>query len=195
MFTFRPNKNLGNNTVQRGGVKTQKKNNNAHNTGVAKNGGGRVTKQGGKQSGGKLVFKGNNKSVVKTGTRKIVVDARNKLLANNRLKITDARDRLAAMAKKTDLRQKLSSKKPDPLRKPIGLKTRSNQGIQKIVREIGKSPLTRTTIGRTVENELARLNVGPVPAHYIPPRYDLLPPPHFYPYHQPAAPTYDLVII
>lgn len=72
------------------------------------------------------------------------------------------------------------------------MKTRSNQGIQKIVREIGRSPLTRTTIGRTVENELARLNVGPVPPHYIPPRYDLLPPPHFYAYHQPAAPSYDL---
>lgn len=135
----------------------------------------------------------NSKPNAKKGSpRKVIVDARNKLLANNRLKITDARDRIAALGKKTDLRQKLSTKKPDLARKPVGLKTRPNQGIQKIVREIGRSPLTRTTIGRTVENELARLSVAPIATHYIPPRYDLLPPPQFYPYHQPT-PSYDLV--
>lgn len=155
---------------------------------------GRVSKLNTRHTGGKLVLQGGtNQPALKKNQRKVVVDARNKLLAKNRLKITDARDRLAVLAKKTDLRQKLSSKKPDlPMRKTVGLKTRPNQGIQKLVREIGRSPLTRTTIGRTVENELARLSVPPLATHYIPPRYDLLPPPHFYPYHQPT-PSYDLV--
>jgi hypothetical protein len=194
---FRPNKNAGNAPgVQRGGVRNnQKKKNTNALPGVSKNGGGRVTKQGGRQNntGGKLVFKGNaNKPNLINPKKGVVVDARNKLLANNRLKITDARDRLAAMAKKTDLRQKLASKKPELSRKPTGLNTRPNQGIKKLIREVGRSPLTRTTIGRTVENELARLNVGPVASHYMPPRYDLLPPPNFYPYHQ-QPPSYDLV--
>ncbi|KAK4026124.1 polymerase delta-interacting protein 3 [Daphnia magna] len=193
----KPNKNSGNATgVKRGGIRNNKKNYNNSLPGVAKNGGGRVTKQGGRQNGANPVFKGNsNKQNVKPPTKKggvIVVDARNKLLAKNRLKITDARDRLAAMAKKTDLRQKLASKKPELSRKPAVLHTRPNQGIKKLIREVGRSHnLTRTTIGRTVENELARLNVGPVASHYIPPRYDLLPPPNFYPYHQ-QAPSYDL---
>ena len=194
---FRPNKNGGNASgAQRGGVRNNQKKKNNSLPGVAKNGGGRVTKhQGGRQNnnGAKLVFKGNsNKPNVKNTKKGVVVDARNKLLANNRLKITDARDRLAAMAKKTDLRQKLASKKPEFSRKPAGLHTRPNQGIKKLIREVGRSPLTRTTIGRTVENELARLNVGPVASHFMPPRYDLLPPPNFYPYHQ-QPPSYDLV--
>lgn len=185
--------------MKRGGIRNNKKNYNNSLPGVAKNGGGRVTKQGGRQNGANPFFKGNsNKQNVKPPTKKggvIVVDARNKLLAKNRLKITDARDRLAAMAKKTDLRQKLASKKPELSRKPAVLHTRPNQGIKKLIREVGRSHnLTRTTIGRTVENELARLNVGPVASHYIPPRYDLLPPPNFYPYHQ-QAPSYDLVSV
>ena len=36
-----------------------------------------------------------------------VVDARMKIIANNRSKVVDARDKLASLAKKTDARQKL----------------------------------------------------------------------------------------
>lgn len=196
---FRPNKNSGNTTgSQRGGVRNNKRNNNSL-PGVAKNGGGRVTKQSGRQNGANPRFKGNsNKQNVKPQVKKgssLVVDARNKLLAKNRLKITDARDRLTAMAKKTDLRQKLGSKKPELSRKPAMSHTRPNQGIKKLIQEVSRPHnLNRTIIGRTVENELARLNVGPMATHYIPPRYDLLPPPNFYPYHQ-QAPSYDLVSV
>ena len=38
---------------------------------------------------------------------KPVVDARLKIIANNRSKVVDARDKLASLAKKTDARQKL----------------------------------------------------------------------------------------
>lgn len=140
--------------------------------------------------GGKPVNNGINK----VGTGKVVVDARNKLLAKNRQKIVDARDKLAAITKasKTDLRQKLSAKKADPLRKPITLKKTIPNNLQKIVREIGtKSSSSRTIIGRTVENELARRPVRTISNPFPAPVYNLPPPIHYYAYQ--AEPTYDYV--
>lgn len=125
------------------------KNNSPLLTGVTKNSTGRVTK---KQAAINVGKKRGNQAAPKQGG-KVIVDARNKLLAKNRLKIVDARDKLAAITKKTtpDLRQKLSSRKPDPLKNSKGLRTRTGlQGIKPLMRDLGKSPLTRTIIGRTV---------------------------------------------
>jgi len=73
------------------------------------------------------------------------------------------------------------SKKPETLRKQSGLKLKPSLGIHKLVRDVGRSPMTRTIISRTVSNDLAGRshNVG-IP-HYLP-QYELPPPPHFYNY-------------
>lgn len=177
--------------AKKAGVRPNSKKNNSPLLNVAKNS-GRVTKQvAGKQ--GVKVIKGKLKN--QNGGQPVVVDARNKLLAKNRMKIVDARDRLAAIAKKTDLRQKLSSKKTaSPQRKTANQNQRTKiQGIQNLLtKDLGRSPLSRTIIGRTVENELARApmsNMGlRYTQHYEP------PPTQFYNnYHQPE-PSYDFVI-
>ncbi len=70
-----------------------------------------------------------------------MLDARNKLLAKNRLKIKDARDKLADLTKKTtsDLRLKLVSKRPAvPVAQLMALKLKTaNQRSQKLVRNLG----------------------------------------------------------
>ena len=51
----------------------------------------------------------NNSGVATKRVGGPVVDARNKIIANNRSKVVDARDKLASLAKKTDARQKLQN--------------------------------------------------------------------------------------
>ncbi len=190
---FRRNNGVGQN---------KKKNNSPLLTGVAKNNTGRVTKKQQSQGGkGRVTGKKPVRTGVKpTNSGKVVGDVRNKLLAKNRMKIVDARDKLAAITKKTttDLRLKLSSKKPVVQgrgNKGQGGRARSG-GVKPLMRELGNRPLTRTILGRTVENELARFSgMAPSPPiHYAPPlRYEPPPPPQYYPsYHQPHA-GYDFV--
>lgn len=171
------------------------KKNNSPLLAVSKNS-GRVTKKTGNLVGrnGPKGSRPINSNINRPGAGKVIVDARNKLLAKNREKIIDARDRLAAITKasKTDLRQKLSAKKPDPLRKQLTLKRTIPNNIHKIVKEIGlKSASSRTIIGRTVENELARLPGRTITTPYVPPTYSLPAPPHYYPYQAEA--NYDFV--
>ena len=122
---------------------------------------GRVNKQG------KVTVKTNGARNIKANIAGgQIVDARNKLSAKNRLKIKDARDCLAAIAKKSDLRQKLLLKRPDAIRPLSSLKLKAavstrNQKIQ--VHNFSGAQLnsagaaiTRTIIRRTVDNELAR---------------------------------------
>lgn len=157
---------------------------------VSKNS-GRVTKKTGKLAG-KNGPKGgrpvnNTNSPIRAGAGKVVFDARNKLLAKNRQKIVDARDKLAAITKasKTDLRSKLTAKKPGSAIKPAGLKRTVANNIHKIVKEIGSSSsASRTIIGRTVQNELARLPGRTVSNQYAAPApvYSVPPPAQYYTY-------------
>lgn len=193
-------RNVGNGKVATGtkkigGRPNATKKNNSPLLSAAKNS-GRVTKQfAGKQPVKNI--KGKLKKPNQNGGQPVIVDARNKLLAKNRLKIVDARDRLAAIAKKTDLRQKLSSKKPvGSPRKSTSLNQRIKvQGIQNLLtKDLGRSPLSRTIIGRTVENELARAPMGNMGYRYAQHYEASTPqPPQFYTtYHQPE-PSYDFV--
>lgn len=185
------NANVGNGKavggVKKAGVgRNTKKNNNSSLLNVARNS-GKVTKQvAGKQ--GVKVIKGKLKN--QNNGQPVVVDARNKLLAKNRMKIVDARDRLAAIAKKTDLRQKLSSKKTgSPQRKTANQRTKI-QGIQNLLtKDLGRSPLSRTIIGRTVENELARSPMSNMGLRYTQ-HYEPAPTQFYNTYHQPE-PSYD----
>lgn len=164
------------------------KKNNTPLMAVSKNS-GRVTKKSGKLAG-KNGPKGSRPAINsnipnRAGTGKVVVDARNKLLAKNRQKIVDARDKLAAITKasKTDLRQKLTAKKPGSAIKPPVLKRTVANNIQKVVKEIGSSSsVSRTIIGRTVQNELARLPGRTVSNQYLAPYpvYSVPPPAQYY---------------
>ena len=173
----------------------------ASRVGGKKNLTGRVTKKG--AHGGQPTKVLLKKKINQLNTKKMgvvaggrVVDARNKLLAKNRLKIKDARDKLADITKKStgDLRQKLLQKRPNAVKKTITLK--ANQNL-KSVHGVGNStnPLTRTILSRTVENEFARqqfsttmphFTVTPINARYQP------PPPHQY-YHPYAEPALSFV--
>ena len=147
------------------------------------------TKQKNGVSGGKII-----KSKLKKQQQKapIVVDARNKLLLKNHLKITDARDRLAAIAKKTDLRQKLTTKKVEPVKKLLSLKLKTLRN-QKLVREVGRGAFTRTIISRTVQNELVQPQYNAALPQFVP-RYQPLPPPpvQYYQYQEPEV-AFDFV--
>lgn len=180
-----------NNNNAPNGRKNNNKNNSPLLSGVTKNSTGRVGKKKAVVVQKGKVTKGRG---IPTKTVLVQGDVRNKLLAKNRLKIADARDKLAAITKKTtgDLRQKLSSKRPQQLKTKsaaVGLKTQV-RGLQGVRPLTGRSPLSRMTIARTVENELARF-------HVTPELYDL-PPPNQYLYQPPyqqqsSSRSYDFV--
>jgi len=184
-FNLNKRRNLKRNNVgSKGGAKEIKKGvqmKKKQNNQVSRvNNGGRITKQ---KNQGKNQGKNTSGFVVgrKINQGEKIVDARNKLLAKNRLKIVDARDRLADLSKKTDLRNKLSGKKQEVSRRQPGLKAKPVLGVHKLVRDIGRSPMTRTIISRTVNNDLAGHSYGVGIPHYLP-QYELPPPPQFYNY-------------
>ena len=144
----------------------------------------RQNKLTGKQ--GKTTLRGRiNKTSMKPLAGKLV-DARNKLVAKNRIKIADARDRLADLSKKSDLRQKLLSKKPEVALKLASLKSKP---VHKL-RDVEKNTITRTIISRTINNDMARHSYGGA-LHYTP-QYEIPLPTHFYKYQNPD-PNYDFV--
>jgi len=160
---------------------------------VARVNGGRITKQAtrapGKQGNVTRGRMNSNVQVGRTGGK--IVDARNTLLAKNRLKIVDARDKLADLSKKSDLRQKLSVKKQETMRKLPSLgRPKPSMGIHKLVRDVGPNPLTRTIISRTVSNDVAMHSYGAGIMSYAP-QYELPPPPHFYSYQQESDSHYN----
>jgi len=178
--------NVGNKAGAKGVKKAGQTKKKQNDQVVRVNNGGRITKQKnqGKNMTGYVVGRKINRA-------EKIVDARNKLLAKNRLKIVDARDRLAVLSKKTDLRNKLSSKKYEALGKQPGLKSKPSLGIHKLVRDVGRNPMTRTIISRTVNNDLASHSYGVGIPHYLP-QYEL-PPPQFYNYQLQSDTHYNFV--
>jgi hypothetical protein len=181
-----------NNGVQKGNK--GKKNINSPQIARVNQNSGRITKKG--RINGNNQLKKNLTGKIKTlnvnqpGGR--MIDARNKLVAKTRQKITDARDRLADISKKSgvDLRQKLLLKKPaEPVRKSPAFKAKPAAGVHKLVRDVGRNPITRTIISRTVSNDLARPSYSGAPPLFAP-LYEAPPPPQYYDYHHPE-PSYN----
>ena len=105
----------------------------------------------------------NNRGHVRTNisTRgrggKVVTDARMKIIEKNRLKLTDARDKLAEKAKQIDARLKLDKLRASHFKK-------DNLPMPGISRKTGKNGrITLTTNNGIMLN--ARAAAGPLPSH------------------------------